>query len=121
MDTWPATLPQDFGANTTVTDDESRLISQMDAGPSSVRNRYTAITQTVKTSMILTGSQMDTFLTFFRTTLNHGALSFLWTHPVTGDQATIRFKKKPEWDCIRPSSISDSRLWKGSFELEILP
>jgi hypothetical protein len=121
MDIFPSDLPQTFLAGVSVTDDESRLTTQMDAGPSSVRNRFTAITQTIKGGMILTGSEMTIFDTFFRTTLQHGSLSFTWTHPVTGESATMRFKKKPEWVCMRSASTASARLWKGEFELEAMP
>ena len=121
MSVWPATLPQDFMADASVGDDESRLISQMDAGPASVRNRFTAVSRSVKTSMVLTGAQLVAFNTFFRTTLQQGTLSFTWIAPDTGSAATLRFRKKPEWQCVRPSSDPSTRLWQGSFELEILP
>jgi hypothetical protein len=120
MDVWPATLPE-FGAGTSIQDDESRLTSSMDAGPASVRNRFTAITKSVKTSMVMTGAQIAIFNTFMRTTLKFGSLSFTWVNPVTGASETVRFKKNPEWTCVRPSADVNSRLWSGSMELEILP
>lgn len=121
MENWPSDLPSSFLAGVSVTDDESRLTTQMDAGPSTVRNRFTAITQTIKGGMILTGAEMVIFDTFLRTTLQHGALAFTWTHPVTGESASMRFKKKPEWGCMRSASTASARLWKGEFELEVLP
>jgi hypothetical protein len=120
MDVWPESLPS-FGADTSIQDDESRLTSSMDAGPASVRNRFTAISQTVKTSMVMTGAQLAIFNTFMRTTLVHGSLSFTWTNPITGASETVRFKKKPEWTCVRPSADVNSRLWSGELELEIAP
>jgi hypothetical protein len=120
METWPSTLPG-LSVNTTITDDESRLISPMDAGPSTVRNRFTAITQTVKSGMIVTGAQLAIFNTFLRTTLSQGASSFNWVHPATGAPCVMRFKKKPEWSCVKASVVPDNRLWQGSMELEILP
>ena len=95
MDVWPATLPE-FGAGTSIQDDESRLTSSMDAGPASVRNRFTAITKSVKTSMVMTGAQIAIFNTFMRTTLKFGSLSFTWVNPVTGASETVRFKNNPE-------------------------
>lgn len=121
MDTWPVTLPQRLSGDTAVKDDESRAITDMDSGPASVRNRFTAITQTAKGSMILTGSQLTTFNTFFRTTLNHGSLSFYWIHPFTESTATMRFKTKPEWRCIRPDADVNNRIYQASLELEIEP
>ena len=93
----------------------------MDSGPASVRNRFTAITQTVKGSIVLTGSQLATFNTFFRSTLKQGALSFTWIHPFTEESVEIRFKKKPEWQCIKPSSSVNDRMYQASFEMEIQP
>ncbi|HOX55209.1 MAG TPA: hypothetical protein PLC32_07180 [Candidatus Omnitrophota bacterium] len=121
MDTWPATLPQRLSSDTSVQDDESRAISDMDSGPPSVRNRFTAITQTIKGSMVLTGAQLATFLIFFRTTIKHGSLSFYWIHPFTEETVEIRFKSKPEWKCIKPAADVDERLYQASFELEVQP
>ncbi len=121
MENWPVTLPQNFMAGASIGDDESRAISQMDTGPASVRNRFTAISQTAETNMILTGAQLVTFNTFMRTTLQHGTLPFIWINPMTGDSEILRFKKKPKWQCIAPSPVVNDRLWQASLELEILP
>jgi len=121
MDIWPATLPQRLSSDTSVQDDESRAIQNMDSGPASVRNRFTAITQTVKGSIVLTGSQLIIFNDFFRTTIKHGSLSFSWIHPQTEEEVTMRFKSKPEWKCIKPSPNTNERLYQATFELEIQP
>jgi hypothetical protein len=121
MDNFPAELPQRLLSDCTVKDDESRAISDMDSGPASVRNRFTAITQSVKGSYILTGSQLTTFNTFFRTTLKHGSLTFAWIHPITEEYAEMRFKSKPEWSCIKSAPATDDRLYQASLELEIQP
>jgi hypothetical protein len=93
----------------------------MDAGPASVRNRFTAITQTVKGSMVLTGAQLATFNTFFRTTIKHGSFSFNWIHPFTEETVEIRFKSKPDWKCIKSAASVNDRKYQASFELEIQP
>lgn len=121
MDTWPATLPQRLSADTTVQDDESCARTDMDAGPASIRNRFTAITQTVKGSMVITGAQLTIFNTFFRTTIKYGSLTFNWIHPFTEEVVGIRFKSKPQWTCIKPAPSVDDRLHQASFELEVQP
>jgi hypothetical protein len=121
MADWPATLPQNFLANTSVKDDESRLTTSMDSGPASVRNRFTAISQVAKGPLVLTGAQLVIFDAFFRTTLQQGALSFTWKHPKTDATADMRFKGKPEWKCVKPASSPNDRLWMADFEIEILP
>ncbi len=121
MESWPSTLPQDFLIGASITDDESCITSQMDAGPASVRNRFTAISKTVKTGLVITGAQLATFNTFIRTTLQNGSLTFTWIMPDTGASASIRFKKKPEWTCIKPSADVNSRIWRADLEIEVLP
>jgi len=71
--------------------------------------------------MVLTGSQLTTFNTFFRTTLKHGSLSFNWIHPFTEATVEIRFKGKPEWQCIKPAPAVNDRMYQASFDLEIQP
>ena len=121
MDSWPTELPARLLSDATVKDDESRAISDMDSGPASVRNRFTAITQTVKGSMILTGAQLVIFNTFFRTTIKHGSLTFNWIHPHTEEYAEMRFKSKVEWACVKTALAPEDRLYQASLELEIQP
>ncbi len=104
----------------TVQDDDSRLITQMDTGPSSIRRRFTAITQTVSPPIILTGAQKKSFDSWFRYTINGGTSSFQWIHPVDDSTVSYRFKKNPQFKLIR-SGASDNRLWQAVLELEILP
>jgi hypothetical protein len=121
MANWPAALPQKMFLGTQIGDDETRLITPMDSGPSSMRNRFTARTQTVKTNMVLTGSQLAIFQTFYRTTLNNGASSFTWTDPTDGNSVTIRFKTPTMWTCVKPDLDPDSRIWQSTLDLEIQP
>jgi hypothetical protein len=121
MANWPETLPQQMGPDTSVKDEESRAIQSMDSGPASVRNRFTAIVQTIDTTIILTGAELVIFQTFFRTTLSHGQDRFTWTHPVDGSSVEMRFKTKPQWSCIRPHVNASERLWQAGLELEVLP
>lgn len=120
MSAWPATLPQTPFLGTEFGDDESRLISSMDAGPALVRNRFTAVPQPVSIPIVLNGTQLATFLTFYRTTLNYGTNSFTWIHPQDGSSVSYRFKTPPKWQSIRSGATAD-RLWRSVLNLEILP
>ena len=120
MSNWPASLPQQYFLGTDIGDDESRLISAMDAGPALIRNRFTAITKTVNSPIGLTGTQKATFDTFYRTTLNNGTDSFTWTNPVDDSSVSIRFKAPPKWQAVRPGTPAQ-RLWRSVLTLEILP
>lgn len=121
MPSWPGSLPENLLLGSSIQDEESRLISSMDAGPPTKRNRFTAITKTISGEVILKGAQLDTFLTFFRTTLSNGALAFDWKYPVDDSTVTMSFKNKPEWTCIKPNPDPDLRLWKSNFVLEVQP
>lgn len=121
MSSWPASLPQTHFLGTSVGDDESRIRSSMDAGPALVRNRFTAHTQSVNVPIVITGAQLAVFNTFYRTTLNNGADSFTWTHPIDGSSVSYRFINPPKWECIVPDSVADNRLWRSVLDLEILP
>lgn len=120
MINWPSELPQTAFLDTSIGDDESRLISPMDAGPALIRNRFTAITQSVDIPIIITGTQLGIFKTFYRTTLNHGASQFTWNDPTDGSTVTFRFRSPPVWRAIKPGAVAD-RLWQASLSLEILP
>lgn len=120
MSSWPATLPQTALLGATIGDDESRLISSMDAGPALVRKRFTSFTQSIAAPIILTGAQLATFNTFYRTTLNQGTNSFTWKNPADDSTVSMRFKKPPVWQSIRSGS-PDERLWRSTLELEVLP
>lgn len=121
MPTFPSTLPQEFSANVKVKENESRATQQMDSGPASVRNRFTAVTENIDTIMTLNGYQLQIFNTFFKEELNNGALSFFWKHPYTDQVCLLRFREKPEWTCVCPSSDVSSRIWQGSLQLETIP
>ena len=120
MSSWPASLPQKQFLGTSVGDDDSRVRSAMDAGPASVRKRFTAFTRPINVPMVLTGAQLQTFLTFYRTTINQGTDSFTWTDPVDDQAATYRFKTPPVWEVVAGGVVND-RLWKATLSLEILP
>lgn len=121
MSNWPSSLPTKQFLGVSEKDDESRLVTAMDAGPATVRNRFTAVSRAISTPIVLTGTQKQAFDTFYRTTLANGTASFTWTDPVTDSPATFRFKSNPEWQCIVPSSTPANRIWKAMLALEILP
>jgi len=121
MESWATGLPQNIFLGCSIGDDESRVITQMDSGPTTVRKRFTSFTQTVSAPIIFTGAELKIFYTFYRTTINQGTDSFRWKNPVTDESVTFRFKSAPKFECIKPSSNTDNRLWSGNLEMEILP
>ncbi len=121
MPTWPASLPQNPLVGLGDQDGDSVLRTNMDTGPATRRNRYTAITQSVSFPMVLTGTQRVTFDTFYRTTISNGALAFDWTDPVDDSTVSMAFKSPPKWSLVVGSDTPADRVWRATFELEIQP
>lgn len=121
MTAWPVSLPQAQFLNATEEDADAVLRTQMDAGPPSRRNKYTARIVNVSTRMIVNGTQKATFDTFFRTTLKNGSLSFTWDSPTDDSAVTYAFRSPPRWTMIRGGSNPANRIWQTTLELETQP
>ena len=116
MATWPVGVPDDPLVNGYQEQFPNTLVrTQMDAGAAKVRRRFTAGVWPMKANFPLTKTQLDTFTTFYRTTLQDGALSFDWTHPRTLATVTCRFVEPPT---IEPLGAS---MWTVSTSIEVLP
>ena len=78
MATWPGTLPTVPLRDTYQEgqQDGAAIRTQTDSGPPKQRNRFTAQIKTYAVSWEMSGSQLDTFWTFYRVTLGNGALQF---------------------------------------------
>lgn len=114
MPSWPATLPE-FNADSYSEEDADGLVrTQMDAGPEFRRRRFTAVPTRITTSLLLTDTQTDTLLTFYRDTLAGGSLPFDWDHPRTEASVSMRFNSFPT---IAGGPFN----FRVSLDLEILP
>lgn len=97
MPTWPATLPQKpLEAGYTPEPQDANLRSSMDTGPDKVRRRYTAVPEFLPCSFRLTQAQRDTFMTFWRETIQRGAVAYDWTHPEFDTAISCRIKGVPK-------------------------
>lgn len=92
-DSWPISLQQKLevagfekrlGSTTTSTD--------MDVGPAKLRQRLTKGTDIYTCQITLDFDEVDTFETFYKTTLGGGSLPFLFDDPFTEEEATFRFQ-----------------------------
>lgn len=112
---WPASLPQILEIDGY---DEAfpnaMLRTAMETGPAKRRRRFTAAPAPIKGTLTLTVAQRATLKSFFETDLQMGALSFDWTHPVTGVTASFAFVSPPR---IR----GDSGFLPVALDLEQLP
>ena len=91
------------------------LRSTMDMGPAKVRRRFTAGVTKITASYILDATDLDTFETFYRTTINSGATAFNYPHPRTLASVVARITKPPSY-----TPVSGTH-YMVDLEMEILP
>jgi len=92
MPTWPGGLPQKPLINAYGETFGNHLISTpVDDGPPIVRKFTTSTPDIYTFRFLMTTAQRVTFETFFKTTVNQGADTFDWAHPITGTTETWRF------------------------------
>ena len=112
---WPPYLPQLAEVEFEVPD--TRLVSQTEIGPAKIRNRYTFAPLQVSGRLVLNHQQLVQFLAFYATTLENGALSFNWQHPVDDTDSEMRFKSVGRVQLFKTGHAT-SRTWFVSVVLE---
>lgn len=113
---WPVGLQQLLSeANFGLTIGDTLLRSEMDVGPQKVRRRFTKPVNTFSGSINLTIAEYSTFYTFFNTTLNGGAITFDFPHPITQVLTEFRFKGSPRINSLGGGNFN------AQFEWEELP
>ena len=88
---WPPSLPYAQFLGLIDTRVDARARSGEGAGYAKMRRRYTAVPRTHRVPIVLSGAQMQTFDSFYRTTLAEGTLPFDWEDPVTDEFVFFRF------------------------------
>jgi hypothetical protein len=113
---WPAALQECLNeSNFSFNKGDSALRSDMDVGPSKVRNRYTTSIDEVQGSINVTTSEYTTFDNFFKNTLANGTKQFYFNHPITQVQTVFRFTGPYQLVSIGGTNF------RISFSWEILP
>lgn len=120
MATWPASLPQKQFLGLTVQDQDAVLRTPMDGGPPTRRARFTARVRKVSCPIKINGTQLQTFETFYHTTLEAGSQEFDWEDPITDATVSFAFTAPPRW-AISRGGVPGSRIWSATLELEIQP
>lgn len=125
MATWPVTLPTAPLLDAFRVEAVDQCVStQMDAGPPKRRRRFSVGYGIYPMSFILTATQRSAFETFYRTTLEGGALAFDgFTDPTDGSStATWQFTADgtPRWTPITCGSSSSDRSWRVDMRWERL-
>ena len=110
---WPLGLQQllsesEFGE----TEGDTLLRSDNDTGPKKVRRRFTRGINTVTGMIYLTIDQYNEFKTFYRVTLNGGALPFVFNHPITQAPTRYRFASTPTYRSMGGGNFTVSFSWE---------
>lgn len=93
---WPSTLPQKPEQQGYREVPQDGLVrSKNDAGPSTVRRRFTAISVNVEVQFVLDTDDMLIFEDFYRNTILDGALTFNFYSPITDSLVEHRFRNPP--------------------------
>lgn len=124
--TWPPSLPRvplrDGAVEGT---GDGRIRHQPDQGPAMVRRRYSAVAKPFAWQVLVTQAQLATFLDFYETTLEGGALPFEHVHPRTG--ATVHFRfgaTSPTWAQVGDAPDATGAVvphFLLALDLEVLP
>jgi hypothetical protein len=116
MPTWPATLPQKLdGAGFSIEREDNLIRSGVDYGVDKQRLRYTAVPELVEGSFIVDQAQYNTFVSFWFTDIQSGALQFDWVHPMT-ENPTVMEMAAP----YKVTHISGDK-FRITINLRILP
>lgn len=116
MDSWPIALQQllnadDFDLQVGTT----TVRTSMDVGPDKIRARFTDAVDLYTCSVMMDIDNYNDLIDFFKTTLNNGALPFLFNNPFTGDPEVFRFVTPPD---LKPIG---GRIFRVALALEKLP
>lgn len=118
MATWPTadSFPQTpLMDGNTETPPNTILRTQMDVGPTKLRQRSTAGCRSYHFNFHMTGTNITALDTFYITTCHGGADSFEWTDPRTSTTEDWRFLGPPSWVELK------NDLYLVSVDLEQLP
>lgn len=77
--------------------EDAVLRSEYTAGYEITRARYTRLRRKFRCIYRVSNSEKNSLDNFYTSTLSNGALSFTWTHPVSGDPLTVRYAGPPKY------------------------
>ena len=114
---WPPFLPdRPLAQGYSERGPETALRTEMDAGPSKMRRRFTAGVRRIDVQVRLTAAQVETLDSFYHSSLSGGSFPFDCAHPRTGSEVTFRFVEPPSY-----TPIARGQLWTATLILEVLP
>ncbi|CAB4132235.1 hypothetical protein UFOVP139_50 [uncultured Caudovirales phage] len=99
---WPRALQENPNASYTEAIADNVVRSNMDAGPSQSRPRFTKTRILPRLSIWVDRTQYIAFFRFYNETLMQGCLAFDWYKPTTGEKASLKFTKPPTIITVGP-------------------
>lgn len=118
MASWPSGLPQSPRLRGHSEGREPNVVrTPVEQGPAKTRKLYTAEIRRFSIQLIMTGTQVDTFDTFYASTIDYGATAFDWVHPRTLTAASCKMLGEPNY--IPQGGAG--KYWLVSFQMEITP
>ncbi len=113
MDSWPVSLQQKLSVDSFQYNmGKTTIRSEMDIGMAKVRARYTDGIDIYTCSVLLSFAEVETFKTFYKTTLNNGASQFLFDDPFTQLSTAFRFAEAPSISPLGGLTYRLSMTWE---------
>lgn len=104
----------DFGENGS----ELAVRTTMDSGRIKVRKRFTTVPSFLAGTLgSLTSAQVDTLMTFWKTTCAGGSIPFDWAHPRTKVTTAFLFTQRPT---IQQFDSGTNTYYKAQLNLQIV-
>lgn len=115
---WDPDLPQCLEQGWSEVLPKTTIRTEMDAGPSKVRQRFTTKVGRLSGSIILTLTQVPILRTFYSDDIEGGALPFEWVHPLDHSARLFRFVEEPTITNLWRGGV---RYCRAALALEMLP
>lgn len=96
------------------------LVTQMDRGLAKRRRHSTAVADELDVTLSLTPTECDTLMFWWRHTLKHGALPFIFRHPRRHVDVICRMRGEAVPQVASAPGMRGTR-WHVQLELEVLP
>ena len=138
LPSYPAELPKPLQDGYQVARGDGRIVTRNDAGPPSIRSRFSSVVDTVQFSTFLSRSQWARFERFYVEDTKRGALPFLLPDPGTDGWALLTddgsrlltddgtpILLAETWLVVFGSKLpvitNKATYWTVSFEVTVLP
>jgi len=115
---WPESLPQSPLRDITINKQNNVVITEFESGTRQRRLRFSKPRSSeTSINLVLTKSQLTTFLNFYENDLNYGVNPFEWNDLVTGETKEFYILNSPSITNLRPGNTQE-RIWQVNIDVE---